>query len=130
MTSAAKLAANQANSQLSTGPKTPEGKATSSANSTKHGFQSASVLLPGEDPADYQALLDELTQHFSARDLTEQRCVREMADAEWRLRRARRFQESTAKSTNSSKPTPNATSSTSKLMPTKPSPPTPAFSYF
>jgi len=94
MTSAAKLAANQANSQHSTGPQSPAGKAASAANSTKHGFRSTAVLLPGEDPALYQALLDELTQHFGQpRDLTESRCLREMADAEWRLRRARRFQE-------------------------------------
>jgi hypothetical protein len=36
-----RLAANRANSQKSTGPRTPEGKAASSQNSVKHGFRSS-----------------------------------------------------------------------------------------
>jgi len=38
--SSRKLAANRANAQRSTGPKTPEGKANSKLNATKHGFTS------------------------------------------------------------------------------------------
>ncbi|HEY3826466.1 MAG TPA: SEC-C domain-containing protein, partial [Bryobacteraceae bacterium] len=41
------------------------------------------------DPAQYEALLQELTAHFGPTDLTTERLVREMADAEWRLRRLR-----------------------------------------
>jgi hypothetical protein len=51
------------------------------------------VLLPGDDPAEYQALLDELRDHFPCLDLTDDRFVREMANAEWRLRRIRQHQE-------------------------------------
>jgi hypothetical protein len=36
-------------------------------------------------------LLDELTGHFAPQDLPEHRYVREMADAEWRLRRVRDY---------------------------------------
>ena len=49
--------------------------------------RSQSVLLPGDDPAEYEALLEQLRDHFSPDDPTEDRHVREMADAEWRLRR-------------------------------------------
>jgi len=93
MATQAQIAANQANAQLSTGPRSADGKARSSKNNLRYGFRSQSVLLPGDDPAEYEALLQELSGHFSARDLSEQRMVREMADAEWRLRRTRQYQE-------------------------------------
>ncbi len=87
--SEAQLAANQANAQHSTGPRTPEGRAASSRNNLRHGFRSLSVLLPGDNGHEYQELFDLLTEHFEPADLTEFRHVREMADAEWRLRRVR-----------------------------------------
>jgi hypothetical protein len=59
------------------------------SNRLEHGFRSSTVLLPSDDPAQYEALLEELTAHFGPTDLTTERLVREMADAEWRLRRLR-----------------------------------------
>ncbi len=57
MSSTPQIEANRANSQLSTGPRTPEGKAASSSNSTKLGFYAKqAVLLTPEDHADFQAL--------------------------------------------------------------------------
>ena len=50
MTTQAQIDANRRNAQLSTGPKTPEGKATSSQNATQHGLTSQRVVLPDEDP--------------------------------------------------------------------------------
>ena len=93
MATPAQIAANQANAQLSTGPRSADGKARSSKNNLRYGFRSQSVLLPGDDPAEYEALLQELSGHFCIRNLSEQRMVREMADAEWRLRRTRHYQE-------------------------------------
>ncbi|MGJ5813705.1 SEC-C metal-binding domain-containing protein [Paludibaculum fermentans] len=93
MASAAQIRANQTNALQSTGPASPTGKARSAQNNLRHGFRSQSVLLPGDDPAEYQALHDELVDHLGPDDLTELRYVREMADSEWRLRRARLFQE-------------------------------------
>jgi len=89
MSSAAQFAANQANSRLSTGPVTENGKAASSRNNLRHGFRSQTALLPGDDPAEYEALLAELTEYFAPQELIETRFVREMTDAEWRLRRLR-----------------------------------------
>ena len=89
------LAANRANATHSTGPATAEGKATSSRNRTTHGFRSSTVLLPGDDPAEYLELLAELEAHFGEpRDISESRFIREMADAEWRLRGVRMHMES------------------------------------
>jgi hypothetical protein len=93
MATAAQITANQRNARLSTGPATPAGKARSALNNLNHGFRSQSVLLPGDDPAEYQALLEELRAHLTPEDLSGDRMVREMADAEWRLRRARRYQQ-------------------------------------
>jgi hypothetical protein len=53
----------------STGPRTPGGKARSSKNNLQLGFRSQSVL-PGDDSAAYQSLLDELSEHFCTCDLT------------------------------------------------------------
>ena len=94
MSSAAQLAANQTNATHSTGPVSETGKAASSRNNLRHGFRSQTVLLPGDDPAEYEALLAELTEHLSPQDLTDTRFVREMADADWRLRRVRQQLES------------------------------------
>ena len=85
MSSAAQLAANQANATHSTGPVSETGKTASSRNHLRHGFRPQTVLLTcvtGHDPAEYQALLADLTQHLAPQDLTDTRFVREMADAE------------------------------------------------
>ena len=52
MSTPAQIHANQHNATRSTGPRTAPGKATSAANSTRHGFRSQTVLLPGDDPAE------------------------------------------------------------------------------
>ena len=94
MSTPAQIAANQINAKLSTGPSTETGKSKSSRNNLRHGFRSQTVLLPGDDLTEYASLLQELTDHFAPRDLTETRFIREMADAEWRLRRVRQHHES------------------------------------
>jgi hypothetical protein len=48
------IAANQANSRLSTGPKTEEGKAKSSHNAVRTGLTGQTVLLPSDDVEAYQ----------------------------------------------------------------------------
>ena len=63
-TSAARIAANRQNAARSTGPRTPEGKERSRANSLKHGMTGAGVVLPNEDAAEserrFAAFQDEL----------------------------------------------------------------------
>src|SRR5919199_1477139 len=49
-----RLAANRANALLSTGPRTPQGKAKSSLNAVKTGLTGRTVLLPSDDAAVYQ----------------------------------------------------------------------------
>jgi hypothetical protein len=75
-----------------TGPRTPGGKATSSANSLKHGLASGRLIIPGEDAADFEALLSDLTGDHAPATETEQLLVQQMAQSWWLLQRAIRFQ--------------------------------------
>src|ERR1039457_566639 len=56
MATPAQITANRANAQKSTGPRSVEGKSASRFNALKHGIDAASIVIPGEDPADYDSL--------------------------------------------------------------------------
>ncbi|MGI9075142.1 MAG: hypothetical protein ACR2JB_28355 [Bryobacteraceae bacterium] len=83
---------NHANAQRSTGPRTSEGKLASSRNSFKHGLASAQLIIPGEDPAAFDALLADLLAEHQPANPTEQLLVLEMAQSYWLTQRAIRFQ--------------------------------------
>lgn len=85
----AQLAANRANAQVSTGPRTPKGKARSSSNAVKSGLTSSTVLLPSEDAADYAAFISGYQHDFAPVGQAECELVQAIADADWRLRRVR-----------------------------------------
>src|SRR5579884_3718204 len=90
--SEAKLAANRANAEKSTGPKSEEGKSRSSRNSFKHGLYSKQLVLPGEDPAELDRLKADLRAEHQPANETEEILVNELAEQYWRLRRARRLE--------------------------------------
>jgi len=78
---------------MQTGPITAAGKAISSINATKHGLTSQKVILPGEDSAEFQELLDTLVAEHRPGSPTESLLIDEMAQARWRLDRVRRKQD-------------------------------------
>jgi hypothetical protein len=80
---------NRANSQHSTGPVTPAGKAASSRNSFKHGLYSKALMYPGENPAELDALKADLRRDHQPANTTEEIVVNEMAEHFWRIRRWR-----------------------------------------
>ncbi len=101
--SPARLAANQRNSLLSTGPRTQAGKARSRCNALKHGLTGAGVVLPDEDAAEidrrFEEFQDELNpaggvgRHLARRaamlSVRLDRCVRhEAAATASKMRRA------------------------------------------
>ena len=85
--SPARLAANRANSTLSTGPRTEEGKARSSGNALKTALTGRTVLLPSDDAAAYEHYLERFISDFNPAGLRESELVQSIADTNWRLRR-------------------------------------------
>jgi hypothetical protein len=79
--------ANRRNSQKSTGPKTPEGKAAVSMNALRHGLRARTVVLPGEDPTEFHQLCDDLEVEWHPQSRTEQFYVEQMAVSQWKLTR-------------------------------------------
>ena len=89
MSTSAQRAAAQQNGAKSKGPATAEGLARSSRNACKHNFFTSTALLPSEDREPFEILLASFTEEFKPVTAVELRCVREMADAEFRLNRVR-----------------------------------------
>jgi hypothetical protein len=89
--SSATLAANRANAQRSTGPRSGQGKAASRQNAVKHWGRAAvmydHMAALGEDPRDFAAVIEALRQSLRPRDPFEEMLVKDMADIHWRLRR-------------------------------------------
>jgi hypothetical protein len=83
---------NRANAQHSTGPVTPTGKLASSRNSLKHGLASGTLIIPGEDPAAFESLLETLLAEHQPANATEEILVHEMAQSFWLAQRALRLQ--------------------------------------
>src|SRR6266567_123807 len=77
-------AANRENAQKSTGPKTPEGRAAVRLNGVNHGLSAETLVLPGENAADLEALIDSLEAQHQPATPTEEILVRQLAMAAWR----------------------------------------------
>jgi hypothetical protein len=85
--SEAKLTANRANAQLSTGPRSIQGKAVSSMNAVKTGLTGRTVLLPSDDAEAYRQHLEAYETEFKPVGLRERELVQSLADIQWRLQR-------------------------------------------
>src|SRR5271166_2424749 len=92
MATANQFAANKANAQKSTGPKTDEGKAASSKNRLSHGFMSAATVIPDEDPEEFRALLIDFALEIKPETVTEQILLEKLATNQWLSLRAFRLQ--------------------------------------
>ena len=83
------IEANRQNSQKSTGPRTPEGKAVSRFNALQSGIHAASLVIPGEDPAALEALTADYHRQFQPATPLECFLVDTIIHADWQLRRLR-----------------------------------------
>jgi hypothetical protein len=93
MSSKRRRAASRANGKKSQGPVTPEGKARSAANATRHGLAAPgrfadTVCLTNESQEQFTKLHAELIGVHAPANVTEELLVEEMAVARWRLQRA------------------------------------------
>jgi len=92
MSTESQTEANRKNSRKSTGPRSAEGKARSSRNSTVHGLTGKSPILPGEDPADLRDLAESYRAELHPKGQAEEDLVERMAVATYRLRRIARIE--------------------------------------
>jgi hypothetical protein len=90
MSTAAQFAANRANAQKSTGPRSVEGKAVSRFNALTHGMDAASIVIPGEDPAVFEAISDDYHRQFDPQSALEQFHVDTLIRSDWQKRRLQR----------------------------------------
>jgi hypothetical protein len=85
------LAANRANAQKSTGPRTEQGIRNVSMNAVKHlvfaQAMKANMREVGENPAEYEALCQALYRTLDPQDEFEQMLVEDIAQARWRRQR-------------------------------------------
>ena len=87
MTSERQAAANRRNAQLSTGPRTPEGREISSRNSQQHGVLSQRVTTDVEGNEIYERMLSSFMDEYGPRSETELILVERLANLFWRERR-------------------------------------------
>jgi hypothetical protein len=88
----AQLEANRANAQLSTGPRTPEGKAISCQNNFRHGFCGQFSVLESEDQQEFDSLLTSLRLEHQPATATENILVDRLAQHFWLGQRAQLLQ--------------------------------------
>ena len=92
--SAAQLAANRANAQKSTGPKTDDGKAASAQNNFRHGLAFGLFQVqPWEDASHYEVMLESLIREHRPDTVTEEILVGRMAQHNFLRLRAIALQE-------------------------------------
>src|SRR5690349_6947398 len=82
-----RIAANRANAQKSTGPKTPQGKSNSSHNATTHGMLASIAVLRNENPESFDGFVQLHVDRFHPADEIESAILYQMAAATWRTRR-------------------------------------------
>ncbi len=92
MSTQAQIAANQTNSQHSTGPQSAEGKQTVSINAVRHGLTGIFMMLPGEAPEEFDTLHEGLRAEHNPETPTEILMVESMVQHYWLKQRAVRLQ--------------------------------------
>lgn len=92
MSTHARIAANRRNAARSTGPRTPEGKKISAANSTRHGLTGNFRVLPGENPDDFERLVTLYRRQFQPASDHEDFLVTQLVQARWQIERIHRLQ--------------------------------------
>jgi hypothetical protein len=96
MISDAQLAANQANSAFSTGPRTESGKSRSSKNALSFGLFTLNDFVRENEAEDYTKICTSLWSELTPEGTVEEFLTTELMSATWRLRRCRMVEEDLA----------------------------------
>ncbi len=87
------IAASRANGAKSRGPKSPEGKAASRLNATRHGVFTAALLVKDENEEELIELHRSYHDQFHPRGAAEEALVADMIQARWRILRLLRWEQ-------------------------------------
>src|SRR5260370_21598432 len=82
-TSPARLAANAANAQHSTGPRTPEGHARSSQNARTHGLTARDLVIAPDEREEFEELRNDSENSVKTHDGIQQSFFEEFVGAAW-----------------------------------------------
>src|SRR6266851_8981757 len=91
-TSPERLAANAANAQHSTGPRTPEGQARSSQNARTHGLTARDLVIAPNELEEFEELRNDYQASVQPQDAIQQSVFELLVGAAWNLRRIRRME--------------------------------------
>jgi hypothetical protein len=91
--SEARIEANRRNAKHSHGPTSAHGKHRSSQNAMRHGLTGRVVVLPHEDMEVFKAFSKEIVESLNANSPMERQFAQTIADSQWRLNRARTFED-------------------------------------
>jgi hypothetical protein len=80
-------AANQSDSQPSTGSRTEQGNPPSAMNALKFGFFSPKALLPGESWDEFVRFYEDLLEQLRPRNRLEEHLLQQYASLAWRIKR-------------------------------------------
>src|SRR5262245_2067625 len=95
MTTLARIEANRRNAELSTGPRTVEGKLVVARNATRHGIFSSVPVIPGESPEQWEAHRAGVVESLAPVGLLEVNLAERAALLLWRLQRLARYEAET-----------------------------------
>jgi hypothetical protein len=85
--SPARLAANAANAHLSTGPKTPEGKARSSQNARTHSLTARELVVQQHEREEFEQMLAAYHDDLQPAGMLEMALFNQLVHSAWNLRR-------------------------------------------
>ena len=93
MSTIAQIEANQLNASLSTGPRTAEGKSTSSQNATKHGLTAAyPVIRSEEERTQFETLTAKFEHEVRPAGQSEMTIFKQLILAAWNIDRCHRLE--------------------------------------
>jgi hypothetical protein len=93
MASPAQIIANRENAQLSTGPRTDEGKSRTRLNGIRHGLTGQTILLPEEDRDSYTNHCHDFLADLKPEGAIESQIAQSIADDYWRLNRIKAIED-------------------------------------
>jgi hypothetical protein len=92
MSTIRQIQANQQNAQLSTGPRSTEGKTVVSRNALRSGIDANSMLIHDESSADFDMLQTEYFDRWLPNTPEQRALVDSLVEFEWLIRRYRRLE--------------------------------------